>query len=74
MVDIILAVLGVLSLGVSASTLLLLRRMEKSLTDTGPGDSGTEDRRPEANPIDEGFENLMRFSVGGKTGFEREEG
>lgn len=25
-----------------------------------------------ADPIDEGFENIMRFSVNGKTGFERE--
>ena len=25
-----------------------------------------------ADPIDQGFENIMRFSVHGKTGFERE--
>lgn len=30
-----------------------------------------ESQRPD--PMDEGFENIMRFSVNGKTGFERDE-
>ena len=30
-----------------------------------------ESQRPD--PMDEGFENIMRFSVNGKTGFEKDE-
>lgn len=29
-------------------------------------------RRERRDPIDEGIDNIMRFEVGGKTGFERE--
>ncbi len=28
------------------------------------------ERAPKKDPIDEGFENIMQYSVGGKTGFE----
>ena len=31
-----------------------------------------EMQKPPPDPIDEGFENIMRYAVNGKTGFERE--
>ena len=31
-----------------------------------------EMQKPPPDPIDEGFENIMRYAVHGKTGFERE--
>lgn len=31
-----------------------------------------EMQKPPLDPIDEGFENIMRYAVNGKTGFERE--
>ena len=31
-----------------------------------------EMHKPPPDPIDEGFENIMRYAVNGKTGFERE--
>lgn len=54
--------------------LLLLWRLERRGRDRGEDrvvDRG-EEKKPD--PMDEGFENLMRFSVRGRTGLEREEG
>lgn len=60
---------------VAGSNLLLwrqLRRMERRGGGAeAPAEVGEGAKR--LDPIDEGFENLMTFSVMGKTGFEREE-
>lgn len=65
----ILALLMVLDLAVTVHLSLRL------LT---PGEEERNERAVEqamkaaADPMDEGFENIMRFSVNGKTGFEQE--
>lgn len=62
----------VLAVGQMAQVLLLWR-LVRTWGEREPdrdGDTG-EEKKPD--PIDEGFENLMRFSVRGRTGLEREE-
>lgn len=52
--------------------LLLLWRLGRRLEMERDRDAGTgAEKKPD--PMDQGFENLMRFSVRGRTGLEREE-
>lgn len=57
----------VLILGQAAQLLLLWRLERERDRDAGTG----AEKKPD--PMDQGFENLMRFSVRGRTGLEREE-
>lgn len=67
-----LFILLTLALGQAAEALLLWRLVQRLERGRGEGDAAAaEEKQPD--PMDEGFENLMRFSVRGKTGLEREE-
>lgn len=68
---ILLGIVVVLAAADAALTAALLIRTRRGTGD-GPGAAveptdAVEDTR---DTLDEGFENLMRFQVGGKTGFE----
>lgn len=68
-----LIILLTLVLGQAVQTLLLWRLGRRWEEDRRARDAETgADDRPD--PMDQGFENLMRFSVRGRTGLEREEG
>ena len=54
--------------------LLLLWRLERRARDRGEDRVADRGEEEKPDPMDEGFENLMRFSVRGRTGLEREEG
>lgn len=74
-VIVLLAVLVVLA-GLILETLLLAlyvlnKRKDTKATAAQAENTGADERRP--GSIDEGFENIMAFSVQGKTGFEQDE-
>jgi len=55
-----------------AVTLRLCRRLLPDRPEGGEGAAEQAGKEAAADPMDEGFENIMRFSVRGKTGFENE--
>lgn len=72
METVILAVL----VAVELAGALLLRRIARRLEKLTPRSEELEEAAQPAkkpDPMDEGFENLMRYAVRGATGFEREE-
>ena len=64
---VLLAVL--LDLGVTAATYRRLFSPSEEERNERAVEKAMEQRQ---DPMDEGFENIMRFSVNGKTGFEQE--
>ncbi len=52
-----------------AASGILLHRMPKA-TPKAEAPAPVSAVRQEKDPVDEGFENIMRFSVNGQTGFE----
>lgn len=65
-------ILFILALG-QGMELLLLWRLGRTPGERGRDQTAEAGEEKEPDPMDEGFENLMRFSVRGKTGLEREE-
>lgn len=63
-----------LNTALSAAAVLQVRAMRKNGTVAVCCglEPGAEEDDVRKDPVDEGFENLMRFSVNGKTGFETE--
>ena len=61
-----------LNTALSAAAVLQIRAMRKNGTVAVcyGVEPGAEEGDAQKDPVDEGFENLMRFSVNGKTGFE----
>lgn len=75
MVSVIWGVLAVLAIGGLLNVLVKVNELVaavKDLTEKLRAPLAATEEKPEGkpDPMDEGFENLMRFSVMGKTGFE----
>lgn len=70
MLNTILLVLIVLLEAIEAAAIVKRRLGRKAGNEA---DAEAEEPRRQESRMDEGFENLMRFSVGGKNGFEMDE-
>lgn len=75
MASVILGVMALLAIGGLLNVLVKVNELVgavKDLTENLRVPSAAAEEKPEGkpDPMDEGFENLMRFTVMGKTGFE----
>lgn len=64
-------ILAAVLLGDGLLALLAWESRREDVGATGPEERHREEKRPD--PVGEGFENLMRYSVRGRTGLERED-
>lgn len=64
-------ILAAVLLGDALLALLVWESRKKDGQAQGPEELHREKKRPD--PVGEGFENLMRYSVRGRTGLERED-
>lgn len=73
---ILLAMMGILLVVETVETAmhvaLFTREFRKEKTKKADEKVEHELRKQAPDPIDEGFENIMRYAVNGKTGFEQE--
>lgn len=67
---VLLAVIGVLDLAVTSALFIKLCIPSAAERTDAKAQRGMHQPPEEQNPIDEGFENIMRFEVNGATGFE----
>lgn len=72
MTDILLCLMAILLLANLAVTAALYIRLCLPSEEQRSEAAVEKALRESADPMDEGFENIMRFSVNGKTGFETE--
>lgn len=68
----LLAVLVLLAVNVTLTAILFVRVVGKPEPGERSHPAAEREEQTRENRIDEGFENIMRFEVGGKTGFEQE--
>lgn len=68
----LLAVLVLLAVNVTLTAVLFVRVVGRPEPVERSHPAAEREEQFRENRIDEGFENIMRFQVGGKTGFEQE--